>query len=65
MSTEPIHVRVSTKDWGDFKQKCAEKYHKDHNDQLRELIKAFNEGRVTIRLTTGQSNQHKDLYNES
>lgn len=62
MSTETLHVRVSSADFAAFKKECKERYHRDHNDLIRELIKATAENRVRIIPTEGQTNQIEELY---
>lgn len=63
--TDVLHLRVPVNDLKQFRKEAAERYHRDPNDLLRELIKAAAEGRVKIIPTEGQTNQIKELYDES
>jgi len=63
--SETIHVRVPRKDMQAFRAAASDRYGRDHNDLLRELIRATADGRVRITPTEGQSNQMEELYNES
>lgn len=62
MSTVPHHIRIPEEDLKTFKEVCSEKFHVDHNDMIRELIVATNEGRIKITPSKGQTNQIKELY---
>lgn len=64
MATTTLHLRIEEDDLKDFRALCAIKYQRDHNDQLRELIVAFNEGRIRIRPTAGQLNLTEDIYED-
>lgn len=56
-----LYVRISTVDLDAFKKKCVS-MDREHPDVAREMITAFNEGRLKIIPTTGQK-LNKELYN--
>ena len=65
MSRVLFQCRVNEDDLKKFKDRCTSEFTRDPNDVARELIKAFAEGRVTIKPTEGQKNERSKLYHES
>lgn len=59
------HLRVGKNDVRTFRKRCEEEFNRKPNDMLRDLIHAFNQGRLTITPTEAQENERRTLYHES
>ena len=57
-----LQVRVPDKTKAEFINK-SETLGKTSSDMLREMIVAFNQGRLTINLSAEQMKQKQELYN--
>lgn len=56
--TGSLNVRAETKSLNTFKRKCRA-IGKTHSDVIRDMIYAFNEGRLRIELTDKQKEIHR------
>lgn len=56
-----LSVRMEVEEKQRFQERC-EQYHRAPQELLREIIVAFNDGRLKITPTQNQTNQMKDLY---
>lgn len=59
-----IRMRVDPKAMEKFKKKCMSVHNKQHTDMIRELIDAFNEGRVRIITTEEARKSREELYHD-
>lgn len=57
-----INVKVKREDANSFVDKCRRSYCKKGTDMLRELIEAFNEGRITIEPSEAQKALNQEIY---
>ncbi len=57
-----LFVRVEEDSLETFKVKC--KSLGEYSDVIRDIITAFNEGRLKIKPTDGQKKLNEELYNE-
>lgn len=64
MATTTLHLRIEEGDLQKFRDAAKDRYDRDPNDLLRELIIACAEGRVKIRPTAGQQALFAELYDE-
>ena len=60
--TTTLHLNINQDHFDSFERKCSEKYHVKHTDMLREMIQAFNEGRLTIRPSQNQKHLFSEVY---
>lgn len=49
-----LHMKVDQMSMDEFESICKNRYSRKHTDMLREIITAFNEGRVTIMPSKAQ-----------
>lgn len=60
--TTLLQVRVSKKDFDVFEQKCRRGYNVKHTDMIRDIVTAFNEGRLKIKPSENEKNFMEDIY---
>ncbi len=56
-----INMRISAKSLETFQSKCIAMGRPGYHTVIREMMEAFNEGRLTITPTK----EHKELYNDN
>lgn len=54
-----LYVRISEEDKQDFLDKCQQDFNRSPSDMVREMIKAFNENRLTIQPTEAEKGVYK------
>jgi predicted DNA binding CopG/RHH family protein len=59
---DTLSIRVNSKELSIFKRKSERVTGKPYQLFLRELMSAFNDGRITIIATEEQKRELKDLY---
>ncbi len=59
---ETLNVRINSTEKADFMKKCSN-MGEEYYDILREMVTAFNEGRLKITPTDGQKQLNQELYN--
>jgi len=59
---DTLNVRVNATDKKAFEDKCSS-IGREYYDVVREMVTAFNEGRLRIKPTDGQKQLNKELYN--
>jgi hypothetical protein len=64
MMNATMCFKVSKESQDDFNKKAREQYGVKPADMLRELIAAFNEGRITIKPSEGQEKLFSELYDK-
>lgn len=57
-----IHVKVGAEEKKKFQEKCMNVYGVKYSAMIRDMISAFNEGRMTIKPTDEQSKLNEELY---
>lgn len=57
-----MHLRIDKDTLHKFREVCEERYGRDHNDMMRELIVAVTEGRVKLKPSAGQQKLFTDMY---
>ena len=62
MASEVLAVRIDEKVLQEFKTICKMKFHREHQDVVKELITAFADGRVSITPTEAQENLINEVY---
>lgn len=56
-------VRIRSSQLSKFKKHCSTKLGRPYQEVMREMINAFNDGRLTITPTEEQKQSHGELYN--
>ena len=64
MSRVAVHFRINEADLKQFRE-TARKFEREPNDVIRELMKAYGEGRIQITPTTTQQQERSVVYHES
>lgn len=58
---DALNVRINKDDKEAFLSKCKS-LNRPYYDMIREMITAFNEGRLKIQVTEEQAKSNKELY---
>ena len=62
MEQTEIHLKVNKEDKDTFVKKCNDEYGVKWTNMMRDIIKAFNDGRVTIKPADKHQNLLKKVY---
>ena len=60
--TTVLQVKIKQDHFDTFERKCKETYRIKHTDMIREMIEAFNEGRLNIIPSKTQTKLFKEIY---